>query len=393
MKYRLLGRSGLRVSELGLGCGTVGTNWGPLGSDRTESFKILDGFAEAGGNFLDTSNRYQESQSEQWVGEFVQQDRDRFIIGTKFSLGDGATDFNGLGLPTNQRDPNNRGNHRKNLRRSVEGSLRRLKTDYIDLLWLHIWDYTTPFDEIVMSVNDLISEGKILYAGLSSVPAWEVARMNTFADFHGKYPFIALQNEWSLVERSHEPEYLPLCKALDLGMVCWSPLAGGMVSGKYNQPNLDPTMPHRLIPHVNEADQFWYKTTQRNLAIMDKLLPRFKEIGEPATAIALRWLMQKKDIVSIPIFSVRTKQQLDEALRAAEFVLSQEDIEFIDDVTTPAIAPPLEEYGAYPYPMLEYGSPALPNFYSRALLNGETEKDIINHRKSIPYLYNASSES
>jgi len=393
MKYRLLGRSGLRVSELGLGCGTVGTNWGPLGSDRTESFKILDGFAEAGGNFLDTSNRYQESQSEQWVGEFVQQDRDRFIIGTKFSLGDGATDFNGLGLPTNQRDPNNRGNHRKNLRRSVEGSLRRLKTDYIDLLWLHIWDYTTPFDEIVMSVNDLISEGKILYAGLSSVPAWEVARMNTFADFHGKYPFIALQNEWSLVERSHEPEYLPLCKALDLGMVCWSPLAGGMVSGKYNQPNLDPTMPHRLIPHVNEADQFWYKTTQRNLAIMDKLLPRFKEIGEPATAIALRWLMQKKDIVSIPIFSVRTKQQLDEALRAAEFVLSQEDIEFIDDVTTPAIAPPLEEYGAYPYPMLEYGSPALPNFYSRALLYGETENDIINHRKPIPYLYNASSES
>lgn len=393
MKYRLLGRSGLRVSELGLGCGTVGTNWGPLGSDRTESFKILDGFAEAGGNFLDTSNRYQESQSEQWVGEFVQQDRDRFIIGTKFSLGDGATDFNGLGLPTNQRDPNNRGNHRKNLRRSVEGSLRRLKTDYIDLLWLHIWDYTTPFDEIVMSVNDLISEGKILYAGLSSVPAWEVARMNTFADFHGKYPFIALQNEWSLVERSHEPEYLPLCKALDLGMVCWSPLAGGMVSGKYNQPNLDPTMPHRLIPHVNEADQFWYKTTQRNLAIMDKLLPRFKEIGEPATAIALRWLMQKKDIVSIPIFSVRTKQQLDEALRATEFVLSQEDIEFIDDVTTPAIAPPLEEYGAYPYPMLEYGSPALPNFYSRALLYGETENDIINHRKPIPYLYNASSES
>ena len=301
MKYRLLGRSGLRVSELGLGCGTVGTNWGPLGSDRTESFKILDGFAEAGGNFLDTSNRYQESQSEQWVGEFVQQDRDRFIIGTKFSLGDGATDFNGLGLPTNQRDPNNRGNHRKNLRRSVEGSLRRLKTDYIDLLWLHIWDYTTPFDEIVMSVNDLISEGKILYAGLSSVPAWEVARMNTFADFHGKYPFIALQNEWSLVERSHEPEYLPLCKALDLGMVCWSPLAGGMVSGKYNQPNLDPTMPHRLIPHVNEADQFWYKTTQRNLAIMDKLLPRFKEIGEPATAIALRWLMQKKDIVTVVV--------------------------------------------------------------------------------------------
>jgi aryl-alcohol dehydrogenase-like predicted oxidoreductase len=393
MKYRLLGRSGLRVSELGLGCGTIGTNWGPLGSDRSESFKILEGFAEAGGNFLDTSNRYQESQSEQWVGEFIKQDRDRFVIGTKFSLGDGANDFNGVGLPTNQRDPNNRGNHRKNLRRSVDASLRRLKSDYIDLLWLHIWDYTTPFDEIVMSVNDLICEGKVLYAGLSSVPAWEVARMNSFADFHGKYPFIALQNEWSLVERSQEPEYLPLCKALDLGMVCWSPLAGGMVSGKYNQSDLDPSIPHRLVPHVKDEAQFWYKTTQRNLAIMEKLLPRFKKIEEPATAIALRWLMQKKDIVSIPIFSVRTKEQLDDALRATEFVLSDKDMAFIDEATKAAIAPPLEEYGAYPYPMLEYGSPALPNFYSRALLYGETEKEILNHRKPVPYLYNSNGAS
>jgi aryl-alcohol dehydrogenase-like predicted oxidoreductase len=387
MKYRLLGRSGLRVSEMGLGCGTIGTNWGALGSDRTESFKILEGFAEAGGNFLDTSNRYQESQSEQWVGEFAERDRDRFVIGTKFSLGDGANDFNGLGLSTNQNDPNNRGNHRKNLRRSVEGSLRRLRTDYIDLLWLHIWDYTTPFDEIVMSVNDLICEGKVLYAGLSSVPAWEVARMNAFADLHGKYPFVALQNEWSLVERSHEPEYLPMCKALDLGMVCWSPLAGGMVSGKYNQDHLDPAIPHRLVPHVKDSSQFWYKTTQRNLAIMDKLLPRFKEIGEPPTSIALRWLMQKPDTVNIPIFSVRTKQQLDEALRAVSFTLSGDDMKFIDEKTKPAIAPPIDEYGAYPYPMLEYGSPALPNFYSRALLYGDTEKNILNHRLQTPYHY------
>lgn len=389
MKYRLLGRSGLRVSELGLGCGTIGTNWGPLGSDRSESFKILERFSEVGGNFLDTSNRYQESQSEQWVGEFIHGNRDQFIVGTKFSLGDGANDFNGLGLATNQKDPNNRGNHRKNLRRSVEGSLRRLKTDYIDILWLHIWDYTTPFDEIAMSINDLICEGKILYAGLSSVPAWEVARMNMFADFHGKYPFIALQNEWSLVERSHEPEYLPMCKALDLGIVCWSPLAGGMVSGKYNENALDRSVPHRLLPHVEGTHEFWYKTTQRNLKIMERLLPRFKDIGEPSTAIALRWLMQQTDIVSIPIFSVRTTSQLNEALRAIEFSLSEEDMEFINDATKPAIAPPIDEYGAYPYPMLEYGSPALPNFFSRALLHGETEKEIVNHRTKIPYHYNA----
>ncbi|MCP9927031.1 aldo/keto reductase [Cyanobium sp. CH-040] len=387
MKYHLLGRSGLRVSELGLGCGTIGTNWGPLGSDRTESFKILEGFAAAGGNFLDTSNRYQESQSEQWLGEFVRSDRDRFVIGTKFSLGDGASDFNGLGKATNQADPNNRGNHRKNLRRSVEGSLRRLQTDYIDLLWLHIWDYTTPVDELVQSINDLIQSGKILYAGLSSVPAWEVARLNAYADFHALSPFIALQNEWSLVERSQEPEYVPMCKALDLGIVSWSPLGGGIVSGKYNRKPLPQGMPHRLVPHVEDQSQFWYPCTQRNLSIIEQLLPRFDQIGEPPTAIALRWLMQQEELVTIPIFSVRTYDQLQEALRASEFELSKQDMDFIELKTRPAIAPPLPEYGPYPYPMLEYGSPALPSFYSRALLYGETESMIVNHRNSKAYKY------
>ena len=385
MKYRLLGRSGLRVSELGLGCGTIGSNWGPLGADRQESFRILESFATAGGNFLDTSNRYQESQSEQWLGEFIHENRDYFVVGTKFSLGDGAADFNGLGKPTSQVDPNNRGNHRKNLRRSVEGSLRRLKTDYIDLLWLHIWDYSTPYDEIVQTVADLISAGKVLYAGLSSVPAWEVARMNGYADHHGLPAFVAVQNEWSLVERSHEPEFLPMCKALDVAVVCWSPLAGGMVSGKYNRLPLAEGMPHRLIPHVQDKQQFWYATTQRNLGIMEQLLPRFDAIGEPPTAIALRWLMQAQQVVSVPIFSVRTEQQLQQALRATAFELSGDDMAAIDAITKPAIAPPVPEYGAYPYPMLEYGSPALPNFYSRALLYGDTEKMIVNHRTPEPY--------
>ena len=387
MKYRLLGRSGLRVSELGLGCGTLGTNWGTLGSDRQEGIKILESFAEAGGNFLDTSNRYQESQSEHWLGDFIHPDRDFFVVGTKYSLGDGSGDFDGLGKTTNQADPNNRGNHRKNLRRSVEASLRRLKTDYIDLLWLHIWDYTTPFDEVLLSINDLIREGKILYAGLSSVPAWEVARMNTYADSHALYPFIALQNEWSLVERSHEPEYLPMCKALDIGMVCWSPLGGGIVTGKYNRMPLPEGMPHRLVAHVEDSSQFWYEATQRNLAIMEKLLPRFESIGEPASAIALRWLIQQSEVVTIPIVSVRTLEQLGQALQAVNFELGAEDMAFIEATTRPAISPPLPEYGAYPYPMLEYGSPALPSFYSRALLYGETEKMILNHRKPVPYKY------
>ncbi len=349
--------------------------------------RILEQFATAGGNFLDTSNRYQESQSEQWLGEFIASDRDYFVVGTKYSLGDGAADFNARAQTTNHRDPNNRGNHRKNLRRSVEASLRRMNIDYIDLLWVHIWDYTTPYDEITLSINDLIREGKILYAGLSSVPAWEVARMNTYADHHAYHPFIAVQNEWSLVERSQEPEFVPMCRALDMGVVAWSPLAGGLVSGKYNRGELAPGMPHRLIPHVSDPSQFWYKTTQRNLAIMEELLPIFDSIGEPGTAIGLRWLMQQKEVVTIPIFSVRTVEQLNEALRSLEFELDTTVMEKITTITEPAINPPIGKYGAYPYPMLEYGSPALPNFYSRNLLYGETEPMIVNHRTPSPYKF------
>jgi len=160
-----------------------------------------------------------------------------------------------------------------------------------------------------------------------------------------------------------------------------------MVSGKYNQLPLAEGMPHRLLPHVQNSNEFWYATTQRNLQIMEMLLPRFHQIGEPPTAIALRWLMQQAEVVSIPIFSVRTLDQLKQAMRAASFTLSSEEMAAIDTITKSAIAPPVAEYGAYPYPMLEFGSPALPNFYSRALLYGETENKIVNHRKPVPYKY------
>jgi aryl-alcohol dehydrogenase-like predicted oxidoreductase len=393
MKYRLLGRSGLRVSELCLGCGTLGTNWGDLGAPKDESIKILDGFANAGGNYLDTSNRYQESQSEQWVGDFIQKDRDYFVLGTKYSLGDGAADFNGVGKPTNPRDPNNRGNHRKNLRRSVEGSLKRLKTDFIDVLWLHIWDYSTPYDEIVLSINDLIKEGKILYAGLSSVPAWQVARMNSYADHHGLHPFIALQNEWSLVERSHEPEYLPMCKELDLGITCWSPLHGGLLSGKYTDGSIDKSVPNRMLPHVNDSSQFWYEATRRNLAILKDLQPIVDEVGEPWSAFALRWLMQRNETVTIPIYSARTETQSQDSLRATTFELNDSQMRRINEITAPAISSPYPIFGSYPYTMLEYGSPALPNFYSRALLYGETEDMIKNHRVPNPYTFHPSTDT
>lgn len=380
MKYKLLGRSGLRVSELCLGCGTFGTNWGTIGADQNESRRIFDAFTEAGGNFIDTSNRYQESQSEQFLGEFIHPNRDRLVIATKYSLFDGFADPN---------DPNASGNHRKNLFRSVESSLNRLKTDYIDLLWVHIQDHTTPVDEMLRGLDDLIRQGKVLYIGISNFPAWWIARANTMADCHGWSPFIATQLEWSLVERSCEPEFLPLADALDIGLVAWSSLAGGLVTGKYNRGQLDPNQLYRLAEHVDPTQQtFWTAATKRNLAIMDQVVKLADAMGRSPVQVALRWLMQQQPVAAIPVCAVRTVAQIQENLGACDFSLTDTEMQEIEQITRPAIASVLPEVGPYPYPMLEYGSPALPNFYSRELLFGNVEYRIINHRRHFPYKYN-----
>ena len=378
MKYKLLGRSGLRVSELCLGCGTFGTNWGPIwGSNQDESRKVFNAFVEAGGNFIDTSNFYQKSQSEEYLGEFIHPKRDRLVIGSKYSLFDGFADTN---------DPNASGNHRKNLFRSVEGSLKRLKTDYIDLLWVHIQDHTTPIEEMMRAMDDLVRQGKILYIGVSNFPAWWIARANTMADFHGWSPLIATQVEWSLVERSCEPEFLPMAHELDLGLVCWSSLAGGMVTGKYNRNGSAADKPYRLADQIGKK-VIWSDANQRNLAIMDKVIKIADEIGKPPVQIALRWLMQQK-VVTIPIFSAHTVEQAKENLGACDFTLSDEEMRRIDEATRLAITSAMPEVGPYPYPMLEYGTPALAEtFYSRVLLFGDVEYQIINHRRFAPYRY------
>lgn len=378
MKYKLLGRSGLRVSELCLGCGTFGTNWGPIGSDEAESRRIYDAFVEAGGNFIDTSNRYQEGMSEEFVGRFLQSDRDRIVLATKYSL---------VGGMTPGTDPNGNGNHRKNLFRSVEGSLKRLQTDYIDLLWIHIWDYTTPIDEMLRALDDLVRQGKVLYVGASNFPAWWIARANTLADAHALTPFVATQVEWSLTERSCEPEFLPMVDELDIAMVCWSALGGGVVTGKYNRGRRQGPGPHRLAEHVDPTKHaFWHEMTLRNLAIMDDVVRIADDIGKPPVQIALRWLMQQQ-VPTIPIFSARTLEQAKEDLGACDFTLTRDQMQAIDRATAPAIASVMPEAGPYPYPMLEYGTPALPGFYSRALLWGQTEYVIENHRRKFPYKY------
>lgn len=378
MKYKLLGRSGLRVSELCLGCGTFGTNWGPIGSDKEESRRIFNAFSDAGGNFIDTSNRYQEGMSEQFVGEFIQSDRDRYVLGTKYSLFDGGADNN---------DPNGSGNHRKNLVRSVEASLKRMNTDYIDLLWLHIWDYTTPIEEVMRAYDDLVRAGKILYAGASNLPAWLIAQGNTLAQCHGWTPFIATQVEYSIVERSCEPEFLPMAHAMDIALVCWSPLSGGMVTGKYNRTSLDPSQTHRLAEEIDPAKGMpWNAMAVRNAAIMEEVCRLADELGRPPVQVSLRWLMQQK-VVTIPVFSARTFDQAKEDLGATEFTLTDEQMARLDKASIVAIQSIMPEVGPYPYPMLEHGTPALPGFYSRALLFGNTEENIVNHRRIYPYRY------
>lgn len=301
------------------------------------------------------------------------------MLATKYSLVEGFSAGN---------DPNGCGNHRKNLFRSIEGSLKRLKTDYIDLLWIHIWDYTTPMEEILRALDDLVRQGKLLYVGASNFPAWWIARANLMAEFHGWSPFIATQLEYSLVERSCEPEFLPMAKELDLGLVCWSALAGGLVTGKYNNGTLDPNQTHRLVEHVDPTkNAFWHEATKRNLAIMAEVVKVADEIGRPPVQIALRWLMQQK-ITTIPLFSARTVEQLQEDLGACEFTLTEEQLQKLNHASLPALNSVMPEVGPYPYPMLEYGSPALPQFYSRALLYGNTEDKIINHHRAFPYLYN-----
>jgi aryl-alcohol dehydrogenase-like predicted oxidoreductase len=378
MKYKLLGKSGLRVSELCLGCTTFGLNWGPIGADRAVSKKIFDTFANAGGNFLDTSNKYQEGQSEELSGEFIQGNRDYWVVGTKFSLVDGMKDGT---------DPNASGNHRKNLLRSLEGSLKRLRTDYLDLLWLHMWDYTTPVEEIMRSLDDLVRSGKVRYVGASNFPAWWIVKANAFAQHHALTPLVATQVEYALTERSLEPEFMPMCYEEDVALCAWSPLGGGICTGKYNRPNADPSAYRRLAEHVDPARKaFWHAATARNLKIMEQVNRIADAIGRPTVQVALRWLTQQI-VPTIPIFAAHSAAQCAECMGAVDFRLTPEQWKQVEEATRPAVASVWPEAGPYPYPMLEYGSPALPGFYSRGLLYGKSEYVIENHRRPFRMLH------
>lgn len=320
MRYKLLGNSGLRVSELCLGTMTFGEDWG-WGSDKEESRAVFQAFAEAGGNFLDTANIYTNGTSETLVGEFVKGDREKWVIATKYSLNTRPGDVNACG------------NHRKNLFQAVEASLKRLGTDYIDLLWLHIWDSLTPIEEVMRAFDDLVRMGKVLYIGISDSPAWIVSQANTLATLRGWTPFIGLQIEYSLKERTPERELLPMAKALNIGVTAWSPLGGGVLTGKYNQPN-------PVDGRLSMTDQP-FQILDRDLKIAETVLEIAREIGKSPAQVALNWLRNRPNSV-IPIIGARRLSQLQDNLACVDFNLTGEQLQRLDNISAISLGFPQE---------------------------------------------------
>lgn len=313
MKYRLLGRSGLRVSEIALGTMTFGEEWG-WGASKEESHRIFDTYADRGGNFIDTANRYTEGSSEYFVGEFIKQDRGHFVLATKYSL------------YTRKGDPNASGNHRKNMVQSLEASLQRLGTDYIDLYWLHAWDYLTPVDEVMRAFDDLVRAGKILYAGISDTPAWIVSQANTMAILRGWTPFVALQIEYSLIERTVERDLIPMAEAFDLAVAAWAPLGGGLLSGKYST---NGASPGGATPDARRLQPGSVRLTDRNLTIARTVAEVATETGHTPSQIAVAWVMSRRGTV-IPVVGARRAAQLVETLDAADITLAPEVLARLD---------------------------------------------------------------
>lgn len=316
MRYKILGNSGLRVSELCLGTMTFGEDWG-WGASKEESRRIFDLYAEAGGNFIDTANRYTEGTSERYVGDFVSGDRDRWVIATKYTL------RGELG------DPNAAGNHRKNLVRSLEGSLRRLNTDYVDLLWIHAWDFLTPVEEIMRSLDDQVRAGKVLYIGVSDAPAWAVAQADTLARLRGWTPFAALQIEYSLIQRDVERELLPMARALGMAVTPWGVLGGGALSGKYLDIPAGKSGESRRLDRQPEST----RVSRRSLEIAREVRVLAEELGRSPVQVALAWVRGAGDVPMIPIIGARRAEQLKDCLGCLDFVLGAQYRERLDEVS------------------------------------------------------------
>jgi aryl-alcohol dehydrogenase-like predicted oxidoreductase len=311
VRLRLLGRSGIRVSELCLGTMTFGTEWG-FGAEESEARQIYAAYREAGGNFVDTANNYNQGTSEAILGRLIAGERDAVVVATKF----------GFPYPTSAVHPNSSGSHRKSLRHSLEGSLRRLNTDYVDLLWVHAWDQCTPIEETMRALDDLVRAGKVLAIGISNTPAWVAAQAQALAELRGWSPFCGMQVEYSLAERSADRELVPMARGLGLAAMAWSPLGRGALGGQHD--------PERLSPVQQRA--------------LDAVLPVAKELAVPPAQVALAWVLRQG---FLPVLGARRVDQIRDNLAAADVHIDDAQLSRLD------VATRLDR--GYPYDWLDEG--------------------------------------
>lgn len=317
MRHMTFGRTtGLRVSELCLGTANFGTLWG-AGAGRDEARKIFDRFAEAGGTFVDTADNYQLGESEMVLGELLSADRDHFVVSTKFSLGPGRPSVSGTG------------NSRKNIMRSVEASLKRLDTDYIDVYWAHMPDSVTPVEEILAALDDLVRAGKVLHAGLSNFPAWRVSRAATIAELRGLAPLVGVQFEYSLAERGADRELLPMAAGLGLGVASWAPLGGGLLTGKYRESRSGRLSDwDGLAIRLEDSDQ--------RTRTLDTVLEIAGQTGRSAAQVSVAWLRARAACVPtamVPIIGPRSTEQLEHYLDALELDLDQDQLTRLEEAS------------------------------------------------------------
>jgi aryl-alcohol dehydrogenase-like predicted oxidoreductase len=321
---------------------TFGEEWG-WGSPKDESRKVLNKFVDSGGNFVDTASNYTMGTSEKFLGEFISGDRDRYVIATKYTSNIRAG------------DPNAGGNQRKNMMQSLERSLRSLNTDYVDLYWIHAWDQMTPIEETMRALDDMVRLGKVLYIGISDAPAWVVSQANTLANLRGWTEFIGIQIEYSLLERTSERELLPMARSLDIGVTSWSPLGGGVLTGKYNTDGTNKNRQKQdahssnvekangnsrleIVRQTGMSEMADIMLTEHNLVVAGEVVKIAKEIGRSPAQVALNWVRQqntsnKLSSKIIPIIGARNTKHLDDNLACLEFELSEEHVERLDEVS------------------------------------------------------------
>lgn len=327
MRYSILGRSGLRVAKLSLGAMTFGPG-GEWSRAEADVRPVFDAYVEAGGNFIDTANMYTGGESERIVGRLVASDRERFVIASKYANAiPGREDANAAGM------------HRKSLRQSLDASLKRLNVDYIDLYYVHWWDFTTPVEEVQRALDDAVCAGKILHIGLSDVPAWVVSRAQAFSELRGVAPVACMQLEYSLVQRSIEREHLPLAKACDIGVTAWSPLAGGILSGKY-------TRGRRADGPVRMDSMQLQALDERNRGIALAVDAVAERLGVASSQVALAWVLSRG---VIPIAGATSPQQMRENLKALDLVLDAATLAELDQASA--------FDAGHPYSMLGWDMP------------------------------------